>query len=164
MQYIAQPGSGTIDFDRYLRYLETVRDRLSEDAWRFASDPRHHDLRSPQTLHDAWLDRIAICEDASGDRREIRRLRIDVEMLGAFHDRRIRLGYTGVHAYRFDVPAAVGARFERVAHGDLIAHELRAREGGGIVHELMFERRGTFVVECDAISHVQEMITDSSAV
>jgi hypothetical protein len=147
-----------MDVAGYRRYLESVRDAMPEEVHRFASDMRHYDRSSPQSLHDAWLDSLVVREQASGDRREIRRLAVDIDLVGPFHDRRIRLRYRGVQAYRFDTERAEGARWTHTAHGDLLMHEVRLGEGGNVVHELRFERRGTFLIECESFSHVQETL------
>ncbi len=151
------------DIEGYRRYIESVRESLPEAAYAFAVDSRHVDPAARETLHDAWLDSITIREDASGDRREIRRLAIDISLLGPFHDRRIHLRYRGVHAYRFEALPAEGIRFTHTAHGDLLMHEMRVGAAGGIVHELVFERRGTYLIECDEFSHVQEPLQASLA-
>ena len=158
MIYLVSDRVGGIDFESYRRYLASVRDQLPEAAYAFASDARHFDLTSRRSLHDAWLDSVTIREDASGSRHEIRRLAIDVVLLGPFHDRRIHLRYRGVHAYRFDVSAGEGIRFTHTAHGDLLMHELRLRPGGGVVHELVFEREGNLLIECEDFSHDQVML------
>ena len=151
------------DIDGYRRYIESVRECLSEAAYAFASDVRHFDPTARETLHDAWLDNITIREDASGDRQQLRRLAIDIGLLGPFHDRRIHLRYRGVHAYRFEALPTEGIRFTHTAHGDLLRHEMRVRPAGGIVHELVFERQGTCLIECDEFSHVQEALHPTSA-
>ena len=156
--HIINDDAAGIDFDRYCRYIESVRHDLPDAIYRFAADSRHFDLHSPQTLHDAWLDSLTIREDASGDRDEVRRLAIDICLLGPFHDRRIHLRYRGVLAYRFDVPPDAAIRFTHTGHGDLITHEVRLRHGGGVIHELLFERRGTCLIECEDFSHAQEML------
>ena len=147
-----------VDVAGYRRYLDSVRDALPEEVYRFASDMRHYDQASPQTLHDAWLDSLVVREQASGDRREIRRLAVDIDLLGPFHDRRIRLRYRGVRAYRFDARQPDGTRWTHTAHGDLLMHEVWLGEDGNVVHELRFERQGTFLVECESFSHIQEML------
>ena len=152
------------DFEGYWRYLESVRHALPDHVFRFAIDPRHYDLTSGESLHDAWLDSVAIQEETSGDRREMRLAAIDIGLLGPFHDRRIHLRYRGVRAYHFEMPEDASARYTHTAHGDLLMHEVRLGLQGGLIHELQFERRGTWRIECDDFMHEQEMLPGSPAV
>jgi len=151
------------DWDGYVRYLESVRDALPEHVHRFASDPRHYDGRAPESLHDAWLDSLAIREDASGERHQVRRTAIDITLLGPYHDRRVHLRYRGVRAYHLEMPEDRGIRYAHTAHGDLLMHEVRLGPQGGVVHELQFERRGTWVIECDDFTHEQELLARPAA-
>ena len=151
------------DFEAYRTYLDSVRHALADHVYRFASDSRHYDPSSRESLHDAWLDRLVIREDASGDRQHVRRMAIDIDLLGPFHDRRIHLRYRGVHAYRFEIAEDTSARCTHTAHGDLLMHEVRLRPQGGVIHELQFERRGTWLIECEDFTHEQVMLPASPA-
>jgi hypothetical protein len=92
----------------------------------FASDPRHFDLSSPSSLHDAWLETLTVREVASGERQEIRRMEVSLCLLGPAHDRRIHLHYTGVTCYSFTAPPCQReAAREHAGHGDLFTHEIR---------------------------------------
>jgi hypothetical protein len=158
MEFI-YPKPGWIDIDRYHRYVESIRERLPEHVHAFASDPRFFDTTSHSSLHDAWLESFTVREAASGERHEIRRLEIEIILLGPFHDLRTRLRYTGVTAYSAFAPAKPGhPRYEHTAHGDLITHEVRLSDSGGLIHELLFERDATILIECADIRHSEEPI------
>ena len=57
-----------IDFDAYNRYLDTIRDRLPPHVAAFAADARHFSLDAPESLHDAWLMKLAVREPTTGER------------------------------------------------------------------------------------------------
>ena len=159
MQYILNDQSEGIDFGRYLAYLESVRDRLPAHIYAFASNSCHFDLKSRNSLHDAWLEELAVREVASGERHEVRTAQIEIRLLGPYHDRRIHLLYDDVTEYRFELPPGGGnPRYEHTAHGDLYTHEICLAAGGRLTHELLFERNSTFFVECANITHWETSI------
>jgi len=154
MQHILT--SRGIDFDAYLAYFATVRDRLPAHVVAFASDSRHFSLTDHESLHDAWLESVVVREDARGEHGEVRSTAVEISLLGPFHDRRHVLRYAAVRRYEFVGPG-VGR-----GHGDLHVHEVRlARDGVSIEHELLFHghRDGApsrMLIECADFTH--EMI------
>jgi len=158
MDHILNDETGGIDFDRYLRYLNSIQDRLPIHVYSFASDSRNFDFHSRSSLHDAWLDTITINETASGDRNDVRRIAINICLLGPYHDRKIHLHYTGVERYQFDTPTRHGdPRFNHTGHGDLFTHEVRLGERSLLIHELEFERGTTVLIECADFRHSEEI-------
>jgi hypothetical protein len=159
MQYILTDEAKGIDYAGYLRYLQTFRSELPDHIYAFASDPRHFDLSSASSLHDAWLESLTLRELASGSRNENRQLEARLCLLGQYHDRIIHLVYSGVERYVFDSPARAGeARYAHTAHGDLVTHEIRLGSHGLFVHEFLFERGSTLLVEFGGFSHHEELI------
>jgi hypothetical protein len=160
MEHILNSETDCIDFTRYSAYIESIRDQLPAHIFAFASDSRYFDLSSHSSLHDAWLESMNIREDATGKRHEVRKLEISICLLGPFHDRRIHLHYSGVTRYSFSAPPRYGEpRYEHTAHGDLLNHEIRLGDHGLFIHELLFERKATFLIECSDIRHSEEMLT-----
>ena len=142
-----------IDFDAYTAYLAGVEDRFPPHVAAFARDQRHYALDTPETLHDAWLESLAVTEPAAGDRHRERQTAIELRLLGAFHDRIHVLSYTGVRRYTFS-----GNRVS-AGHGDLYTHEVRlAADGLALEHEFLFVRRGgeweaRLLIECTDFTH-----------
>ncbi len=160
MNYIIDRETGGINLTPYTAYLTSIRQRLPDHIYSFASNPRHFDLDSPESLHDAWLENLTIQETATGERREIRRLKINLCLLGPFHDRQIHLRYTDVARYSFEAPQRGEIpRLKHGAHGDLFTHEIRLSPSGLFVHELLFEKGTTFLIECADIRHSETMIS-----
>ena len=151
MQYILTERG--IDFDAYLAYVETVRDRLPSHVAAFAADPRRFALSDRESLHDSWLESVIISEPATGMRGERRRAEIVLRLLGAFHDRVHVLKYTGVRSYRFSAAAVTAG------HGDLYTHEVRlAPTQATLEHELLFvnrasEEKSRLLIECTSFSY-----------
>jgi hypothetical protein len=159
MEYILNNKPGEINYWPYHAYVESIREQLPPHVYAFASDIRHFDLASHSSLHDAWLESFTVRETASGERQEIRQMEIVMALLGPFHDLRIHLNYTGVTRYSLAVPPRYGdSRYANTAHGDLFTHEVRLGHEGLLVHELLFERDATFLIECSDIRHVEEAI------
>jgi hypothetical protein len=160
MEHILNSQTDGVDWTRYSAYVESSRHKLPLHVYSFASDPRYFDLKSHSSLHDAWLETLTVREVASGERQQLRRMEIAMCLLGSFHDRRIHLHYTGVTRYAFNVPPRRGEpRYEHTAHGDLGTHEIRLGHDGLLVHELLFERDATFLIECSDIRHSEEVFT-----
>jgi len=159
MQYVLTGNSGDIDYFPYRAYVESIRERLPSHVYAFASDIRYFDIQSHSSLHDSWLESFTVREVASGERQEIRRMEIAIALLGPFHDLRIHLHCTGVTRYSFIVPPHYeNSRYDHTAHGDLFTHEIRLGHEGLLVHELLFERDATFLIECSDIRHSEEIL------
>jgi hypothetical protein len=160
MEHIINSEAEGIDFTRYSAYVASIRSKLPAHVYAFASDPRYFDLHSHSSLHDAWLETLTVKEVATGERHEIRKLEIHLCLLGPFHDLRIHLHYTGVTQYRFETPPRYQEpRYQHTAHGDLFTHEIRLGQNGFLIHELLFERDATLLIESADIRHSEEMIT-----
>jgi hypothetical protein len=159
MEHILNDKAEEIDYPRYHAYVESIKEKLPPHVYSFASNSSYFDLTSHSSLHDAWLESVNIREVATGERHEIRRLEITICLLGPFHDRHIHLRYSGVSTYSFSAPSRrENPRFDHVAHGDLLTHEIRLGRDGMLVHELLFERNGTFLIESADIRHSEELI------
>lgn len=163
MEYIVNSETEGIDWKRYSRYVDSIRNQLPAHVFAFASDSQYFDLGSHSSLHDAWLESFTVREDSSGERHEIRRMEVAISLLGPFHDRRIHLRYSGVTRYTFVAPPRYGEpRYEHTAHGDLLTHEVRLGRDGLLIHEFLFERDATFLIECSDIRHSEERIANDA--
>jgi hypothetical protein len=162
MKYIyTKPGH--IDFDSYRAHLEKIRGRLPQHVFTFASSPCYFDFESHSSLHDAWLETLTISESASGTHNEVRKLEVHLSLLGPYHDRRIHLHYKGVSQYSFIAPPRHDLpRYKHTAHGNLFTHEITLGHEGLIVHELLFERDATLLIECSDIKHSEEAIAEAT--
>jgi hypothetical protein len=130
MKYIKYGAEGW-SLDDYFSYIESC-DRMDPKTKSFAIDRSRYDLSSPGSLHDAWLDRLFLVEEASGNRHQVRPLNVVVELLGPYHDRRFRLTYSGVKQYVMQCDKLSNG------HGDLLMHEFTMDDHGLTTHEMIF--------------------------
>ena len=158
MKYVISQG-GDGDYRPYLRYLESVKHLMPADIFAFAANSENFDLTSPSSLHDAWLEEWSIAEVALPNERKKRLIEIKTRFLGPRHDRHIFLTYKNVGSYTMQNPE----EFEmppigRVAHGDLLIHELTVVQEGLFEHELRFSRGTVFAVQFTGFEHRIEAI------
>jgi hypothetical protein len=158
MKYISPWRSGW-DHRPYWSYLETVKDIMPAELFAFASNPTNHDLSSPNSLHDAWLEEWSIAEvTLPNEKRSKRLIEIRARFLGPQHDRHIYLTYKNVGHYTAHNPEEFASPpTGRVGHGDLIIHELTVVREGLFEHELMFSRGTVFSVQFTGFEHRVEI-------
>jgi hypothetical protein len=160
VEHILNSETNGIDFDRYRVYVESIRSKLPTHVYAFASNPSYFNLDSCSSLHDAWLEKLTVRERASGEQRQIRQLEIQLCLFGHYHDRWIHLNYAGVTQYSFHKAPKYGEpRYSHSAHGDLFTHEIRLGHDGLLLHELLFEKGSSLLIECADITHSEEMIS-----
>jgi hypothetical protein len=123
--------TGAIHWDEYFDYLKSVRTRLSEELYSYASDWGHYSLDGLNSLHDAWLLSVQFA---------FREKNVAIELLGARQDRKHVFEYKNVEAYSLDLAVNF-----RSGDRDVIAHEFRIEEEL-IVHEIIFADGKTIVV------------------
>ena len=130
---------------------------MPRHAFEFASAEWHYDHDDPRCPHDAWVDSLTVREPFSGERNEIRSLEIRVELLGAFHNGRIRITYPGVRQYSVFQPRqhAPGPTPSR-GHGDWLVDEVTVANNSRpehllVVHEIVFANGGSWTIESEDI-------------
>jgi hypothetical protein len=131
----------------YQEYLHSLRGRLAVGAYEYATSDWHTDYSNRMSPHDAWVQSLIIEEPASGERGENRSLKITIELLGSFHDGRIRFTYAEVRAYALSVPAGFEGPPLTGAHGDWKADEVRLSEHELVLHEIVFSRGAHWQIE-----------------
>jgi hypothetical protein len=117
-------------------------------VFEFASNTENHDLNSPNSLHDSWLESWTIREPTAAVSRKHRSIEIEARFLGSRWARYIHLTYKNVGRYEISSPEG----FEqppahKTGHGDLLVHEMRVVRDGVFAHELAFSRGAKFLVE-----------------
>jgi hypothetical protein len=144
MKYVhIDPNSGAVTWDAYFEYLRSERLSFSSELYSYASDWEKYSLDGENSLHDSWL---------IGVQFGFRESDVCISLLGARHDRKHVLRYTGVQGYEFKVSAEV-----RSGDRDLLAHEFRI-ESGFVVHELVFSNRSSIVIKAgDVLPRVETL-------
>ena len=148
MKYILSAEDNGINFDAYASYLATIENKLPPHIFEFASNPKHYDLTSVESLHDSWLERFVVHE-ISGGTSAPRKTEIYLALLGPFQDRLTVIRYTDVSAYSSKMfEAADNPRSKQIGHGNLYTHEITLTPLSNIRHELLFELNSNIVIEC----------------
>jgi hypothetical protein len=145
MRYIQPHARGGHDHTQYWAYLESARLQISPHIFAFASNPENHDLTSPNSLHDSWLESWNV-EEISDEARK-RSIQIRAKLLGSRHDRQIHLTYGHVRHH------SIVSEGKSAGHGDLLIHEMRLAEPGWYIHELLFSEGSTFLVAFRDFAH-----------
>lgn len=165
MKYIAalsddfhEIGEG---WKRYRDYLRSVRAALPEAVYEFALAEWHYSPTDHRSLHDAWVEQVALLEQpaASG-----RRLAMTVVALGPFHDHRTTLTYDGVTSYSLDLPQPAAAGKVAVGHGDWLIDEITLSAQGRIVHEILFSSGSRWQIECESFAHQCEPLPQNTPI
>lgn len=146
MKLLKKNRNGEIEFDAYFEYIRSLRGTLSASAFAFASNFNHYRMDSRVSLHDAWVQSLHVSEVAHGERRQIRKLAIELNLLGPYHNSVLRLTYSDVRGYAANVRAEDAGS---VAHGDIAMHELTVDlETQVLSHEIQFASGSILQVDC----------------
>jgi hypothetical protein len=140
-------------FDAYVEYLASVRERLPANAYFFAAAPWHYDFSDHRCPHDSWLESLSVIEISSGDRNQDRSVLIKVSLLGAYHDGTIEISYQRVDSYSLDKQGANITPPLNVGHGDWLIDEVRLSDRGFILHEIEFSSGSRWLIECEDIEY-----------
>jgi hypothetical protein len=98
------------------------------------------------------VEYLTIREDATGERRQLRTVNIDLRLLGAFHDGYIDLHYTNVADYHIAGGGSEGDHGHD-GHGDWYVDDFHVSSQGKVVHEILFSRGYIWSIECDDVVH-----------
>ena len=125
-------------------------------AYAFASAEWHYDHNDSRCPHDAWVESITVVEPSSGERHEIWSLEIRVELLGAYHNGRIRLTYLRVREYSLFQPGVDERSAPSRGHGDWLVDEISVSKNSRpqqllVLHEVRLAEGGSWMIECEDI-------------
>ena len=152
MRYITEDQRGFTSFDGYFDYVESIKHRLSEHLYAFASVASRYDLASKGSLHDAWLQSLRVEIDYGRENAAAQPSQITVILLGPFHDRLHTLKYTDVRWANLDLQL-LGDDRKR----DVLCHELRW-EDGLLQHEFEFDGGGVLEFHCLNIEYQEHVL------
>jgi hypothetical protein len=143
-------------YEAYQAYLQSASKRMPARAFEFASAPWHYDPVDHRCPHDAWLESISIVEPSAGARHETRRIEIRMELLGAYHDGRIRITYPGVRGYSLFQPSDHNVPVHAGGHGDWLVDEISVSDRSRpemllVVHEVVFSMEGSWTIEAEDV-------------
>lgn len=141
-------------YQAYVAYLSSIKDRLPQTAYEFATADWHYDFTKSKCPHDAWVQEIKIREIAEGGRQEIRKTQIEIILLGAYHDRLLKVTYSDVASQ------SVNSRQSKDGYGDWLVDEISLSDLGLVVHEVKFANNALIRIECGDICF-QEQLTST---
>ncbi len=163
MKYIINNSMSEINYNSYLEYLVLNKDNFDPDVYNFASNFLYFDLSSPSSLHDSWLESLAVKEIRMKGGADSK-IEVEIILLGAFHDRKIHMRYEEVAGYEFIFNDAVSDLSEiRSRHGDIFTHEIRL-ENKGYEHEIAFSDGAKFSIVFSKFKHWEESLGSVPAV
>jgi hypothetical protein len=142
------PAAMMANFDRYKAYLRASRSTFPPGAYALATSDWYYDFADHRCPHDAWLEKLTVCEPVEGPTQEQRVLVLELRLLGAYHDGYIILRYPRVFAYRLDTWH--GAQ----GHRDWRYDEFRLSEPGNVVHEIEWagkDATGRWLIEASDV-------------
>jgi hypothetical protein len=138
----------------YYAYIESIKDKLPENVYRFAVADWHYDHEVHRCPHDGWIEAFLIKENATGKRKERRWLDIEVRILNAFHDGHIEITYNNVASYHLNKLSNekfLNPDIINDGHGDWLIDEIRLSDKGYVIHEIIFRRNSRWLIECEDI-------------
>ena len=137
---------------RYRSHLDAIRHQIPPGAYDFATAPWHYDPADHRSLHDAWVEKVLVSEEATPEKQGKRKLRIVVRLVGAYHDGHHELSYSGVTAYQLGLASGGPDSLSR-GHGDWLFDEVRLSESGNVLHEIVFSSGAQWTIECASLEH-----------
>jgi hypothetical protein len=152
MSILVNSGEEAWQVDKYLAYLATIKERLPRATYRFAAAEWHYDYNHPTCPHDAWVQEIRTREIARGKRHEIRKTQIEITLLGAYHDRLLKLTYKDVASH------SINSLQSQRGFWDWLIDEVSLSDSGNVVHEIEFDHQAVLKIECADILF-QEQLT-----
>ncbi len=154
MKYLDPNENKISNVKNYFEYIDSIKENLPNSVYDFASNSDHYNLTSHDSLHDSWLNFIKIREEASGERSEERKTVVEIEFLGGFHDKKIHLIYKNI------INININQKNYNVidGHGDLLMHEFRLDENHSIIHELVFDKGGIYIIQFQEFEYFYENI------
>lgn len=150
-EQVETPADIKAQVEAYYDYLQSVKDRLSPDAFSFASADWHYDPTDHRCPHDSWVESLTLAEPSSGNRHESRKVELKLRLLGAYHDGHSEILYSEVSGYHLRMPELHRGQGSPVGHGDWLVDEIRLSERGLVEHEIRFSQGSSWLIECENI-------------
>lgn len=137
-------------FEDYKNYLREHKSFFPESAYDFATADWHYDPQDHRCPHDAWVESLILKETVRSKEAGDESILIEVTLLGAYHDGKIKISYENVNAYNL---ALLPSDRLTSGHGDWIIDEIRLSEKNKVIHEIKFWLAGNWKIECSDIKY-----------
>jgi len=139
-------------YRRYRKYLEDIRGQIPQLVYEQAMETWRYDFRDPRCPHDSWLQQLIIQESGKGDRLQYRSTDIEIELLGAFHDRILKIEYRNVLRYSLD------SMTEGTGHESWEIDEVGLSDRFVVCHKIKFSSGAFWYIECERFSFSEERL------
>ncbi len=133
----------------YREYLLQNKDKFPPALFEWATSDWYYNFNDPRCPHDAWLESFTFKEHASGERDEIRKLGLEIKLLGAYHDLYLTFTYKNIKSYNLE------ANHLDNGHRDWMLDEYRLSENGLLIHEIEWvgsTKTARWWIECEDIA------------
>ena len=137
-------------FDSYTKYLKENSNRFPTSAYKLATSTWYFGFSDHKAPHDAWLEKIVVSEPATGERNEVRKTSITINLLSAYHTGVIEFHYPEVYEYQLS-----GLHIQQ-GLGDWRYDEFRINDKGQLVHEIEWASWGasnSWVIVASDVHH-----------
>ena len=134
----------------YNKFLRKNSGFFPQAAYEFAIADWHYNPSDSRCPHDAWVESLQISEKHNSETDKKEGIKIQLILLGAYHDGQIKIQYEGVKGYNLNL---LPDSFEVKHHGDWLIDEIRISEKGWLVHEIKFSVFGKWQIECENINY-----------
>ena len=141
----------------YFAYVEDNRARFPQKAYELAASAWRHDFSDHRAFHDSWVESFRFLDSSLPNSGGGRANDLELVLLGAYHDGRIRIRYSNVHSAQLFLSDARDGPIE------IYRDEIRLSETGLVLHEIEFLARDNWIIECDDIEQQWEPFSDVPA-
>ncbi|HQU86573.1 MAG TPA: hypothetical protein PKY59_25805 [Pyrinomonadaceae bacterium] len=137
-------------FKNYKNYLQENENNFPKSAFKFAAAEWHYDTMDHRCPHDAWVESLSILEKHLPKTESGKGIKIELILLGAYHDGQLKITYENVRSYQLNL---LSSGFEKSHHGDWIIDEVQLSENNFVIHEIKFWLNGNWQIECEDIKY-----------
>lgn len=140
---------------RYFAYVDANRDQFPASAYELAAAQWRHDFNDHRALHDSWVESFRFFDESLPEGGPGRSNSLELTVLGAYHDGKIRLIYRNVDSAQLHLSEASTGPIQ------IYRDEIRLSGGGHVLHEIEFLGQENWLIECnDMTQHWEPLGTD----
>jgi len=147
----------------YYDYLNSNKSKMTDAVADFFLPDWHYDPRDHKCLHDSWLEKINIFEIPLDpeDVSNLRKVNMELKLLGAYHDLYIIINYFDVSAYSFNQPKRTGSfPPPQVGHSDWLTDELNVIDKNNYFHKIVWASEAEWIIQFKDLSFSFEEIKE----
>lgn len=140
-------------FNEYRKYLKSLKGKIPNSAYKFATAEWHYKTDDARCTHDSWLEELKFNEVSEEDGKfEFKSAELYLKLLGAYHNGHLEIRYKNIKEYTFKGFKNFFApdRSSGFIHHDWLRDEIRLSESGFVIHEIEW-MNAHWVIECEDI-------------